>query len=288
MAYAYYTTARMTAAASAYLRTSVKVTMSAAPSMGFLTLAPVTVTFATPVGVSLRARLLPQTLRANVALGVSLTYTEPTDTRESYTALIIASGSRLSIRDTVLELEPRQRTTKRANEEFGTVTYHTRVFSCPEGKTTQTALNSILALGAHMRKAWSDEYYSLKLDGPKIANVSAQFHPGTALNRITATFIEIHLPAPVATGYNETLRLHPAAEQVGGDVVVIWGITNKRDGTNVPDIDDRLDEALGLTAYSCRNIEYFDNRLPGRLLMRTTWGRRLADDPIIGATDASG
>lgn len=286
MAYSYARTLRVSTPVVVSLRTAVKVTMSAAPVAYFLTLAPVTLTMATSVGVSLRAPLLAQTLRVNAASGVSLTYTEPTDTRESYTALIIASGSRLSIRDTVLELEPRERTTQRRNEEFGTVTYHTRVFSCPEGKTTQAALNSILALGAHMQPAWSEEYYSLKLDGPKVYGVSVRFHPGTALNRITITFAEIHLPAPVVTGYNETSRTKPTKRNAFSTVITTWGITTDANASNVPEPGDYLDGQSG----SSRNpicvgpVTFDDTSLPGRILVQAMFVGRATRGVLLGAT----
>ncbi len=287
MAGTYYRTVTAATPVVAYLRIPIKVRSSVAASMTILGLLPVTVTVATPAVMNLRAPYVARTLRVNTVVGVSLTYTVPTDSRTSYTALIVSSDNRLAIRDVVREVEPRVRGSTITVEEFGTVRYLTRVFACAEGLTTQAALHSMLALGTPMAADWTTEYYSLGVDGPKISGTTVGRIKDSADNIITVTFAEVFLPAPVARGYNETLRLAPVVEDATGKLVVTWGITNSRTGTNVPEVNDHLDGRLGLTAYRCRRVEFFDNRLPGRVLLRSTWGRRLADDPILEASNVA-
>jgi len=218
-------------------------------------------------------------LTQSVGVSASLIWTMPVDTRTNWVEAVEEAD------DHCKEITPLVRTKQVKLSEYGRLTIYGRQFTIPRGNRGQAVLETVLAHGAHMRAVWADEWFSLDLDGPKLADVSVgqyvKDRQATGLDVAQATFIAIRTLGPVASSaYNATARTLVGQDALG-ETWVEWGIAPSLAASGIPAPGSVMTGFSGVYAPKCQAVQANDMALPGRWLIKSTYRRRLANPFIL-------
>ena len=229
------------------------------------------------VGVvtSIRASI-PRRCTEAVGVGTALVVTLPTDSRATWTSVVLTAPG------TLHEVQPLTRRKLTQIAEYGTLTIYVRTFALPRGNNGQAILETVLAPGSHLQPAWEAAWFSLAVDGPKLANgVEVRQQGKQGADEAEVRFIAIKTLEPVTPGaYNATARRQTGADAFG-TTFVEWGIAPSLAASGIPVPGDVLFGSSGAYAPKCINTVPDDTVLPGRWLIRSTYRGRIPNDVVL-------
>jgi len=215
--------------------------------------------------------------------GFNVTATISADTRDTWLDVTASADSECH------EVLPLVRTKQVARRPYGTVTVYGRRFILPRGDVGQAILETTLARGSHMKTIWADEWFSLKLDGPKAGDIEIQQEMKddvpTGADIAAVSFVAIKTLNAVVDGYNQTANLRPRADNAFGGEGVTYGIAPSRDATGVPKAGDVLQAYQPHRTWRCTGVEFDEDALPGRVLVVASWRRYERETALMEPTD---
>ena len=182
--------------------------------------------------------------------------------------------------DYIVEMKEK-RVARSVQAEWGTGTFYNRLVTCPVG-AVEKAKAGVLALGSVMiDRFWKTEVNETILQqypdsegvGPEVPRLfevrerQPQAEDGVAVQRLELVYLAIDPKSgeTVANGYVETARhLIDKHYTVEYDV---WGIALTTASTGIPNIGDKLDGNTDNLGGVVGQIEYNDEKYPGRTLV---------------------
>ena len=211
----------------------------------------------------------------SVGIEPAVVVTLPADSRVTWVSVVGSAPEH------VRELKPFVRSKTVQLAEYGTLTIYSRRFFVPRGNHGHAALETVLAPGAHMKKIWADEWFSLALDGPKVMGGADIKQSNTnGVDEVQVQFAAIKTLNAVGTGYNATARRQTGTDAFGTSYVE-WGIAPSLAAIGIPQEGDVLFGYGGTYAPKCVDVVPDSTVLPGRWLIRSTYRARVANTVVM-------